>query len=149
MIFPYDASLTRAPDGTIVTTYRPMIPIRIVGPDAAALYLALVDTGADGTVLPRSVADDLGIVPDDQKADDVTAFGGTRLRTAPAKAQFELSDGTDSCRWETTVDFVEFPDPQHETLILGHEGFLQFFTATFNGKMKTVELLPNDALPSS
>jgi hypothetical protein len=32
-------------------------------------------------------------------------------------------------------------------VILGHDGFLDYFTATFDGKAGTLTLLPNDELP--
>ena len=57
----------------------------------------------------------------------------------------QLSDGKDSCDWRTRVLFHEAED---ETVVLGHVGFLTFFTATFHGESGTLELVPNATLPA-
>ena len=33
-------------------------------------------------------------------------------------------------------------------IILGHTGFLEYFTATFDGKFGALTLVPNDELPA-
>ena len=50
-------------------------------------------------------------------------------------------------RWATEVCFFEFPDLDEESLVLGHSGFLDYFSATFDGKSGTLTLEPNDELP--
>jgi hypothetical protein len=39
-------------------------------------------------------------------------------------------------------------DANQETLILGHQGFLDYFTATFDGDNCVLDLKPNPHLPS-
>ena len=51
--------------------------------------------------------------------------------------------------WNTPVCFFEFPTANEETVILGHAGFLDYFTATFDGKLGIVTLIPNDDFPLS
>ena len=46
----------------------------------------------------------------------------------------KLETGGETIQWKTSVYFYEFPDHDDETAILGHIGFLEFFTATFDGK---------------
>jgi hypothetical protein len=62
MRFPYTLSIVPSIEmGEPVVLLRPEIPIRIYGPAGHADVLALVDTGADNSILPLSVARDLGI----------------------------------------------------------------------------------------
>jgi hypothetical protein len=39
-------------------------------------------------------------------------------------------------------------DASQETLILGHQGFLDYFTASFDGDECALELTPNRHLPT-
>jgi hypothetical protein len=46
------------------------------------------------------------------------------------------------------ICFYDFASSQDETVILGHAGFLDYFTATFEGRSAIVTLTANDDLPS-
>jgi hypothetical protein len=46
------------------------------------------------------------------------------------------------------VSFLDFARTEDEIALLGHTGFLEFFTVTFNGERREVELTPNQNLPS-
>jgi len=62
MRFPYTSSIVPSIDnGETIVLLRPEVPIRIHGSLGHADVLALVDTGADHSILPLSVADELGI----------------------------------------------------------------------------------------
>ena len=43
--------------------------------------------------------------------------------------------------------FAEFPDASERAVVLGHEGFLDYFTATFFGEDCVLELIPNQGIP--
>jgi hypothetical protein len=45
------------------------------------------------------------------------------------------------------VQFFEFASPDKESLLLGHAGFLDYFTATFDGQQSVLTLWANDNLP--
>ncbi len=53
----------------------------------------------------------------------------------------------ESLSWSTPLFFFDFASRDEETLILGHAGFLDFFTAIFDGRDGVVTLLANDDLP--
>lgn len=55
------------------------------------------------------------------------------------------SDGR--LRWLARVYFLA-GSADEETLILGREGFLDYFTATFIGEECVVDLVPNSYLPT-
>ena len=66
LTFPYRLArgVNPSPAAPEVPVFRPIIPVRFVGPHGLdALTFALVDTGADKTVLPSSLAGTLGVVP--------------------------------------------------------------------------------------
>jgi len=80
MNFPYSGFVSRAPEtGEEVIIFRPEVPLRICGGKGAVVYMALVDTGADNTMLPLSIARDLGIVTTKAKGPYATAFGGQQI----------------------------------------------------------------------
>lgn len=49
-------------------------------------------------------------------------------------------------RWSAREFFVA-DDTSQETLILGHQGFLDYFTASFDGEQCLLDLQPNPQLP--
>lgn len=62
MRFNYTALLSSAPDtGEPVVIFRPEIRLTVHGPSGSGDFLALVDSGADNTILPESIARALGI----------------------------------------------------------------------------------------
>ncbi len=80
MKFPYRGIVTAATDdGDYLFVLRPEVPITIVGPAGSATYLALVDTGSDNTILPKSIAEDLGISLQPADGPPATVFGGHRV----------------------------------------------------------------------
>ncbi len=60
----------------------------------------------------------------------------------------ELSDGETTLKCPLRAFFHETADDGDDTSILGHTGFLEFFTATFIGEGFALELSPNDYLPT-
>ena len=148
MIFQYTAILSPAPDsGEEVIIFRPEVPLCIHGPSGSANYMALVDTGADNTILPLAIAHELGITTHKSKGPSATAFGGQEIPLSYADVELELSQDETSLRWRARVQFFDFPDAQSEALIVGHEGFLDFFTAIFDGEQTTLDLRPNGDIP--
>jgi hypothetical protein len=116
--------------------HEPIITVRFIGPDRAYLIRGLLDTGASITRLPRLYLSRLGIAPGEQ----------ARLATVagPFIAQFgtldlELRSGRTAYRWSARVGFV----PRADNLaLLGHDGLLDFFSATFDGLRHRVTLRP-------
>jgi hypothetical protein len=149
MIFPYQSIICGAPNGQdYVLVRRPEIDVTIMGPAGLARCIGLVDTGSDQTILPRSVADELGILLAPAEGPPAVAFGGHRVQLLIGDAILTLTAGGESLAWKAPICFFDFPVTKDETVILGHAGFLEFFTATFDGKHETLMLVPNDELPA-
>lgn len=140
MRFVYQAYLVRG-IGTnrFATVHRPMIQVRVIGPNGDDKLLGLADTGADDTLLPDYLIGPLGVVvaPGDQ-AVIVSIDGGTSV-VRYGTVDLELP----GYRWSARIGF-------HANFhtILGHVGFLDHFTATFNGHRRYVNLTPNGSAPA-
>jgi len=126
---------------------RPVITIRIVGPTADPRWDALVDTGADETLLPLSLAGLLGLELDATATSQAAGISGDHLTIRYGEVEFQINDGNETIRWQTIVGFVDFASADDEVIILGHGGCLDYFTALFEGEKAELELTANSLLP--
>jgi hypothetical protein len=148
MTFPYTLNIARAiTTGDEIVVLRPEIQVLIHGPAGGAEVLALADTGADNSVFPLSIAHRLGIVTTPGKGPGAIAFGGQQIALSFANVVIELRQDGESIRWLSQLYFADFPGDSEKTAILGHEGFLDYFTAIFDGENCTVTLEPNTDIP--
>ena len=120
---------------------EPIIPVRFVGPLRTYIIRGLLDTGASMTLLPRSYLTKLGLVPGER----------VRLRTAAGghdvwlgALDMELRSGRTTYRWSARVGFIPRVD---NVALLGHMGFLDHFSVTFDGLRKRATLRPNGTFP--
>ena len=127
---------------------RPVITIRIIGPKSEARWDALVDSGADETLFPLSLAEVLGVELDQEFISEAADISGDRLKIQYGDVVLRIETEQDDIEWKTTVGFVDFGSASDEVIILGHGGCLDFFTATFDGEKAELELKPNALLPS-
>lgn len=126
---------------------RPEIPVTLVGPNGRATLIGLVDTGSDYTVFPRALALDLGIELIQSRGASASAFGGAALPLVDGVASLRIEDDEECCEWRAELSFFEFSARDETAVILGHAGFLEFFTAVFDGDELLVALQPNQHLP--
>jgi len=149
MKFNYSAVISCAPDtGEHVVIFRPEVRIRVRGPKGVDEYLALVDTGTDNTILPESLAHDLGIRLTVGKGPAAMAFGGQELALSYADVEFELVHPDGNLQWLSRAYFVADESDGEETLILGRQGFLDYFSAIFDGEECTLDLQAKSYLPT-
>jgi hypothetical protein len=149
MKFAYSTVISKFPGSNdYVLLRRPEIPVTIVGPAGELSLIGLVDTGSDNTIFPHSVADLLQISTSLLEGAGATAFGGQRVELQIGDAVLRLHADDGDCAWKSQVCFYDFPSTEDDVVILGHAGFLDYFTATFDGKEAVLTLLPNDQLPS-
>jgi hypothetical protein len=121
--------------------HEPIILVRFCGPARSYLIRGLLDTGAAMTLVPRFYLTKLGLSP------------GERLRLRAAAETFEILLGMLELelrsrrtihRWPARVGFVHRAD---NVALLGHAGFLDYFSVTFDGLHKRVTLRPNGTFP--
>jgi hypothetical protein len=148
MRFPYTLNVVPSIDtGDEIVLLRPEVPLRIYGPLGHVDVLALVDTGADNSILPLAIASDLAIKTMPGKGPGATAFGGQRIALSFAEVEIEPTEDGNAIRWRARLYFADFPD--EKAVVLGHEGFLDYFTATFIGEDCVLNLEPNDNIPGA
>jgi hypothetical protein len=110
--------------------HEPIILVRFVGPQRTYLIRGLLDSGAAMTLVPRSYLVKLGLVPR-ERISLRTAAGGLDVWLGPL--DLELRSGRTIYRWSARVGFV----PRTDILaLLGHSGFLDHFSVTFDGLRK-------------
>jgi predicted aspartyl protease len=126
---------------------RPVITLQIAGSLAHAQWDALVDTGADETLLPFSLAEVLGVELDRELTSIAAGISGDALTIHYGEVQFQISQESETISWSALVGFVEFGSSDDELIVLGHGGFLDYFTATFNGELAELDLVANELLP--
>ncbi|MEX2316243.1 MAG: hypothetical protein WD669_03760 [Pirellulales bacterium] len=144
MEFSYAGFISAALDtGEKILIFRPEVSIRVIGTDVVRVYDALVDTGADNIIFPLSIARELKIATKIALGPSATTFGGEQIPLTYADIPLELSQNEVALRWLARVYFFDFPEGQPETLVVGHEGFLNFFTAIFDGEQTLLNLEPN------
>ena len=112
----------------------------VVGLTGTYSVLALVDSGADVTLLPRSVASSIGAAVDDTIRWPVGGFGGQVIDASPGDVDLEITWDGSSIRWNATIAFVNYPAGAEEVSILGHAGFFDFFRVLFDGPAKELEI---------
>lgn len=126
---------------------RPVVTLGIVGATAEGKWDALVDTGADETLLPMSLARVLGVNLDPSLTSRATDVSGNILAISYGEVVLRIESGSEVISWRTAVGFVEFDSASEEMVILGHGGCLDYFTATFDGQNAELELTPNADFP--
>ena len=148
MKFPYSTGVVASPTGDdFFLIRRPEIPITIFGENGSVTCLALVDTGSDNTIFPKSVADYLDIRLEQDLGPSARSYAGHQVQLLSGIAQLQIETEDDRRKWSTPICFFEFDDPEEEAVVLGHSGFLEYFTATFDGKACVLSLEPNNELP--
>jgi len=91
MRFDYTGVISASADtGDPIVIFRPEVRIRVHGPAGSGDFLALVDTGADNTILPESVARPLGIPVVPGQGPAARAFGGQEISLSYADIELEL-----------------------------------------------------------
>ena len=133
------------PDGGYI--YRPVLPVDLAGPDGEVDFYALLDTGSDDTLIPRFVANELGLTIDDTNVTQVTGIAGGLVPIASAEVELRISDGTESVTWHSRVGIIGDDNDDADYVILGHTACLEFFIATFDGDRRALELYPASTFP--
>jgi len=143
---PYAVEKSRiCPSGIV---YRPEARLRVRGKTGEAHLRALVDTGADHTLLPISIALNVGAELFLEESDAAKGVGGHEIPIIPGHVQLELNSDQGSLVWSASIGFADFKNTDDECSILGHAGCLEYFLATFDGVAQRIELTPRTTLPT-
>lgn len=112
-----------------------MVSFRIQGSEKPLELEGLVDTGSDYTLLPIALANTMGIRTDDEPV-EMSGIGIGRIQVYFAEVILELGKKGHKgvwtprgWKWKAWVGFGITP-----RIILGQDGFLHYFNATFTAR---------------
>ena len=142
MRFPFqDYEIPASPIDGATVIFRPEIPLHLIGETGDLYLMGLLDTGADGVVMSRAVADDIGVCLIEGSRWSLGGLGNHRHEAMLGHVDVELLEGSESSCWRMPVGVVDVDDPEQNYLILlGWTGFLEHFDLTFLGQRRCVEL---------
>ena len=151
MRFPYQHYRTPpSPVDGSEELWRPEIPLHLFGEKSELFTYGLLDSGADGVLISRNIADDIGVRMDETLRWSVRGVSGESLEAVLGHVEIEVMDHQESMCWLMPVGVVTFDDPANDDIVLlGQTGFLQYFDTRLFGAKHVVELLSNDTLPKN
>ena len=118
--------------------HSPLLEVGVVtgkGKQPAQEVTATLDSGADQTVVPRSLVEALGVDYDKLK-EPVDAAGGA-ITGKGADGDFELRVCRGKVRWRTTVICNEFWVANCPVVLLGRDDFFKLFDVMFDWSAPT------------
>ena len=140
MMFRYKS--IKRPNGPPIKS--PSIPVTIIGPKESLELIALVDSGADISVIPKEVAEVLGL---DLSGEIQPALGvGGSIKTVPSHVSLVVERGHE--RYRLNIPIKVALDQQDIPPILGRTGFFEEFEITFNELEEKIYLKKIDRSPN-
>src|SRR5262249_41993543 len=150
LVYPYVRVNVRRPAialGGATSRPRPLIPVTLIGPTNTRLIYGLVDSGADDTVFPESIAHYICIDRTGAPESESGGFtGGLNVPVRFATVTLRLATQTERREWQALIGFT--PNPMRHGL-LGFAGALQYFTTNLRGDVQLVELTVNSLYPGT
>lgn len=122
-----------------IKIFRPTVPILFKNKSKFILTEAIIDSGADFTILPIEIAGILGIKLDAHKKTIFYAAGSNPFSVyrSPESIEHVLrQSGFRQITWKSKVYFAE----SQPGILLGHKGFLENFKIILDGKRKELEI---------
>lgn len=125
---------------------RPVIGVALIGPKGMAAQDGLLDSGADDTLFPESIAALIGIDLTHAPQGTAKGFDSGTIPVRYAEVILRIADNREQRQWRAWVSFAAV---KRRYSLLGYAGFLQYFTATFHGDREEVELMVNGQYPGT
>jgi hypothetical protein len=117
----------------------------VIGPSDSRLREGLLDSGADDTVFPETLAAVLGV----DLSNAPTGRAGTpagAIFPIRARVGMRITDGIEQREWHAWVGFTPV---KLSYSLLGFAGFLQFFDTNLRGALEVAELTVNNSYPGT
>lgn len=116
---------------------RPIIDIRVLGPQGGTTVSALVDSGADHSLFHIDIAKDIGIDLNKSNIAYFRGIEGGRMPTFLERVKIQII-GSD----KTTELLAGFTDSRTVSAILGQEGFFDEYRIKFERDHNLIEITP-------
>jgi predicted aspartyl protease len=118
----------------------PTIPVTFIGPEDSIDIMAILDSGADISVLPMEVGEQLGL--DLAKNRSPCSGIGGEVDTAEDHVRVRISQGHENYTFDIPVKVVLDPKASIPVLI-GRDGFFEKFEITFDEKRARISFKRN------
>lgn len=119
--------------------FRPTVPIIFKNKTKFIHTEAIIDSGADFTILPIEIAGILDIKLDAKTKTTFHGAGNNTFTVYPSPEGIEhilRQGGFRTIQWKAKIFFAE----SQPGILLGHKGFLEKFKVTLDGRKKEVEI---------
>jgi len=137
--------VTRAPilyprTGRPLEVFHPMVPCIIASENKTSPQIdALLDSGSDGIVIPRMLADYLGLALEESDK-PMRIANGRSIRRLTARAHLMIGRGGRRCG---PIDIeVSVPEEGDPPILIGREPVFRLFVITFVEAEKWFEMKP-------
>jgi hypothetical protein len=118
-------------------SYFPHVPLTLHG-EITVDIVAFVDSGADVSIMPKSLADAIGVKRHEKS--EVVGLGGKK-EGVHASLNCSLATGHEPYRFRISVVIIDDEELAKDVpLVLGREGFFEHFEITFREKEKRLIL---------
>jgi len=136
MTFHFRYKLVKYPDGSLGKV--PAVPVTLIGPSGAFLkVIALVDSGADYSVISKEVSDLLDFDLTEGKVATTYGIGGT-MKTLQKQIMMKFGRNHEiyslSVPVKILLDSVDFEIPP----LIGRAGFFEQFEITFDERKERI-----------
>jgi len=123
-------------DGTL--RHAPFIPLLITNKFGRTMkIIALLDSGADTTVIPKDLAEVIGLK--EKKTDSETGGIGGKVKVKESKLRFRIAGNRESYSLEVPALVLQDADAD-VPLLLGRHGFFEQFNITFKQNEEKIVL---------
>lgn len=119
----------------------PSIPINISGTGSKYQFIALIDSGADISVIPKEVAELLGLDLNKEK-EEARGIGG-KVPAIQTNINIEIGKPHEMYNFNIPVKVILSEIDEEIPILLGRIGFFDKFIITFNQKEERVILKLN------
>lgn len=110
--------------------HSPSIPITLTGPKDSIDVVALVDSGADTSAVPRGIAEILGLDLSGEK-EDIIGIGG-KSPAVRTSARVTIQRGHE--RYSFPLEVCVLLEAEDFPILLGRQDFFENFDITFRDK---------------
>lgn len=138
MAFSFKYKQSSFPDGTTVSV--PKIPVSLVGEARVLKTMCLLDSGATETMVPKEIADLLGLEMKKSNKTTVTAVGG-KTEAWQSKIKIIVEE-KGRRKHHITASTCILNDNDLDEIVVGRAGFFEAFDITFMETRKRVRLKP-------
>ena len=127
-------------------SYRPLIAVRLLAEDGRYILIdALIDTGADVSLFPQHLAEQLGFDMSRPADGTVSAAVGGECEYRLRELTLELRRFPEVIRWRAPVGFT---DRAMSYGILGTRSFFEFFRLEYDARSGFVAIEPSGPRPT-